>query len=174
MGYISDVFYMIEFEDAEKLAGFVAMARMEQEEFRYDGISDGMLHPYTFKDALNEPEMRFHPAGNCLIYEADLKWYDSCPEVQAHIALLDYARDQHNAATCFLRIGEDDDDSETDYTDEQEDWVEGHSHIWDVYINRRIDTYNIERSTSVTLEELMEGNNGAKRSNLRAGQTPAE
>tara|TARA_R100000963_G_scaffold32718_1_gene24616 strand:+ start:162 stop:614 length:453 start_codon:yes stop_codon:yes gene_type:complete len=58
----------------------------------------------------------------CLYYDGeDVKWYDSYSDVQSWMALLEVAKkyehlDEQLFSTAFTRIGEEDDDVETNYS----------------------------------------------------------
>tara|TARA_R110002049_G_scaffold101690_1_gene246782 strand:- start:3962 stop:4372 length:411 start_codon:yes stop_codon:yes gene_type:complete len=65
-----------------------------------------------------------HTTVNRIWYEGDdVKWYDSYSDVQSWMALLEVAQgyqhlDEQLFSTAFIRIGEEDNDVETNYTSE--------------------------------------------------------
>ena len=102
MGYRSDVAYVINFEDKQKLNEFIAKVM----------VLGGLV-----ADALKECEIDVvDGAFHCYrvnFYASDVKWYDDFPEVQAHHELMEMAieRDDDNGVI-FNRLGEDDNDIE--------------------------------------------------------------
>jgi len=58
--------------------------------------------------------MEWIPVVKCLKFSInDVKWYESDPDVQNFDKMMEFFRnDEHGYATEFIRIGEDDDDSE--------------------------------------------------------------
>lgn len=99
MGYTSDVAYIIHFDNVEQRDQFVTLMQAKNE-------------TYT-NQALAEVEYRYskHPI---ITFSADYqKWYDSYPDVQAHHRLMHDAVELYKAEYRFVRIGEDDNDIET-------------------------------------------------------------
>jgi hypothetical protein len=100
MGYRSDVALGIVFADAAKLKDFaLKVMAFQPQEVR------GALVQYSASEDSDEFIFAFLEQW---------KWYDSYPDVQAHVALQDFAR-EHGAATAYIRVGEDDDDVERDF-----------------------------------------------------------
>ena len=100
MGYRSDVALGIVFADAAKLKDFaLKVMAFQPEEVR------GALVQYSASEYSDEFIFAFLEQW---------KWYDSYPDVQAHVALQDFAR-EHGAATAYIRVGEDDGDVERDF-----------------------------------------------------------
>lgn len=131
MGYRSDVTSGIFANTDEALTGLVTAARLE-------GLP---------KDTIEEFErVRFADHVYALIYTAnDVKWYDSYTEVREHHEFLDFAESK-GFATAFVRIGEDDNDIQNDYSYPDEAEAPG----YDIYpyeylsVSRSIEVANYE------------------------------
>ena len=130
MGYRSEVAYRIVFDTEEVMQLFITEAKVKEETER--------VFKYVYDDEVDddgklqinegEKEISFHATG--------WKWYDEYPEVQAHLALLDLAREYnirevevnktehdgtevtelqeaHDIQYAFARIGEEQEDVDT-------------------------------------------------------------
>jgi len=106
MGYRSDVAYVIKFEDMDSLNAFKTCTLFEDKAMR-DALADCET---VEEDCL----IRFHAES--------VKWYPGYEEVQAHERLIKSACDEpFKAGARVVRIGENDDDIETDDFGEM-DW----------------------------------------------------
>jgi hypothetical protein len=101
MGYRSDVALGIVFADAAKLKDFALKVMAFQ--------------PKEVREALEEYSAS-EDDGLIFAFLEQAKWYSSYPDVQAHVALQEFAR-EHGAATAYVRVGEDNGDVETDFTE---------------------------------------------------------
>lgn len=99
MGYRSDVALGIVFTDKGKLKDFALKVMAFQ--------------PQEVREALEQYRASEDDAMIFAFLE-QCKWYDSYPDVQAHVALQGFAR-EHGAATAYIRVGEDDGDVESDF-----------------------------------------------------------
>ena len=100
MGYRSDVALGIVFADAAKLKDFALKVMAFQ--------------PQEVREALEQYSASEDSDAMIFAFLEQWKWYASYPDVQAHGALQDFAR-EHGAATAYIRVGEDDGDVETDF-----------------------------------------------------------
>ena len=100
MGYRSDVALGIVFADAAKLKDFALKVMAFQ--------------PQEVREALEEYSASEDSDAMIFAFLEQWKWYASYPDVQAHGALQDFAR-EHGAATAYIRVGEDDGDVERDF-----------------------------------------------------------
>ena len=131
MGYYSQVSIAIEFPSTQHLKEFVAVQRT---------IPDRNL-------ALE----RWQVVDKVLFYTNEFaKWYDDFPEVQAHMAVLKEANDQ-GFATSFLRLGEEYDDTEQEFTTgEHSDYTDPPSGYYLLSAQRHIELeFSSARATSV-------------------------
>jgi len=122
MGYRSEVIALI-YPDIGDCAG-----EPERGRGLYNQLK--LLMATTFKDLLEGEEMEFgaymswNDAEGVLKFDLkDVKWYDSYPEVQAFMAMLQaFAEGNDDSiegySTEFIRIGEDSDDTHTCVTGE--------------------------------------------------------
>ena len=118
MGYRSEVAYVIVFETVDKRDTFVELMRAKNDEHINTALKE-------VKALIGGREITFH--------ECQVKWYDGYPEVGAHDQLMRNARDLFDAATRFIRIGEETDDIE-DLVDDDPDWSTGEVYeLMDVY-----------------------------------------
>ena len=99
MGYRSEVAYVINFEDKQKLNEFIAKV---------------MVLGGDVANALKECEIEVvDGAFSCYrinFYAVDVKWYESYPDVKAHEQLLDFAGEwfpDGGVGWKFIRIGEE-------------------------------------------------------------------
>ena len=102
MGYRSDVKYVIVFPSVEKRDEFLVKQKMLGDRY----IQQAVNQLEVLED---KPVVRFHADG--------WKWYESYPEVRAHIVLCDIAAETYGAAWRFVRIGEDDEDIDVEQHD---------------------------------------------------------
>lgn len=110
MGYRSEVAYVIRFSSIDSMKKFVAINALIDE--RREALEECKVYLGGNGETRHPPELHFHVH--------DYKWYDSYPEVQAHMDLLDHVdeefcegrEDAAIAGYLFLRIGEDIDDIE--------------------------------------------------------------
>jgi len=109
MGYRSEVAYVIVFETVDKRDTFVELMRAKNDEHINTALKE-------VKALIGDRAITF-----C---EDRVKWYDSFPEVGAHDQLMSNARDLFDAATRFIRIGEETDDME-DLVHDDPDWSVG-------------------------------------------------
>ena len=100
MGYRSDVALGIVFADAAKLKDFALKVMAFQ--------------PQEVREALEQYSASEDSDAMIFAFLEQWKWYASYPDVQAHGALQDFAR-EHGAATAYIRVGEDDGDVERDF-----------------------------------------------------------
>ena len=97
MGYRSDVAIGMAFDNREALVAFLSSVKLS------GVIQPGELAHYTVTDVTHGVLLH--------TYFDNVKWYDSYPDVQCHVALLGAASD-YGAGTAFIRIGEEMDDTE--------------------------------------------------------------
>ena len=122
MGYRSEVAYVIVFETVDKRDTFIELMRAKNDEYINTALKE-------VKTLDRERAITFH--------EDQIKWYDSYAEVQAHEQLMINARELFDAATRFIRIGEETDDTE-DLVHDDPDWSKGE--VYDLMdIHRSID-----------------------------------
>jgi len=114
MGYCSDVIIAVAVPEAaaKELAALYAMNPLVQE---HNLLSQWQLYKTTCNGT---PAVIFEYKADCV------KWYDSFPEVQGIEHLPELAAMLHNereegfpAATCHIRIGEEEEDISLDYTE---------------------------------------------------------
>ena len=130
MGYRSEVAYRIVFDTEEVMQLFITEAKVKEETERVfkDAEEDGDFPDGVIRISVREKEISFHATG--------WKWYDEYPQVQAHLALLDLAREYnirevevnktehdgtevtelqeaHDIQYAFARIGEEQEDVDT-------------------------------------------------------------
>ena len=109
MGYRSEVAYVIVFETVDKRDTFIELMRAKNDEYINTALKE-------VKALIGDSAITF--------YEYQVKWYDSYAEVQAHEQLMINARELFDAATRFIRIGEETDDTE-DLVHDDPDWSKG-------------------------------------------------
>lgn len=97
MGYRSDVAYVIKFPDKDSLNAFKVSTMFEDKDMR-----EAMADCETVED------------HNIIRFSVEsVKWYESYPDVDSHVRLMDAACNELFKAGCrFVRIGEDYDDVE--------------------------------------------------------------
>ena len=118
MGYRSEVAYVIVFETVDKRDTFIELMRAKNDEYINTALKE-------VKALIGGREITFH--------ECQVKWYDGYAEVKAHNQLMENARAIFDAATRFIRIGEETDDME-DLVDDDPDWSTGEVYeLMDVY-----------------------------------------
>ncbi len=122
MGYRSDVRMVIQGPKELILTGFAALA------LTGDSVMQKALKEWDLKEdgvqvTVGEPDI---PLAVAILGRGGVvwKWYDSYGDVQAHIAIFDHFRQLYDdfpnelpylrLTGAFARIGEDDDDIETD------------------------------------------------------------
>ena len=112
MGYRSNVKALIYFANSDKNL------------LEYDKLK--LLFNTTFKDvfeAWGEDYFSWDDKHRVLKFNADsVKWYDSYPEVKLLVKFLEDVRDLEYEYE-FIRIGEEDDDTETDSTGDSEGFM---------------------------------------------------
>jgi len=112
MGYRSNVKALIYFANSDKNL------------LEYDKLK--LLFNTTFKDvfeAWGEDYFSWDDKHRVLKFNADsVKWYDSYPEVKLLVKFLEDVRDLEYEYE-FIRIGEEDDDTETDSTGDSEGFL---------------------------------------------------
>lgn len=129
MGYRSEVAYIVSFENAQQpevahknYLMFQAWVKghsvpiTEDQSFAsgIKQIETGEFHTYEemFKDQTEQYFFRWYPEQSMIaFYNHWTKWYESFPEVQWHMFLLDKVTEFGGAAR-FIRIGEDYEDVE--------------------------------------------------------------
>ena len=118
MGYRSEVAYVIVFETVDKRDTFIELMRAKNDEYINTALKE-------VKALIGDSAITF--------YEYQVKWYDGYPEVGAHDQLMRNARDLFDAATRFIRIGEETDDME-ELVDDDPDWSVGEvDELMDIY-----------------------------------------
>lgn len=136
MGYYSQVSYAIEFPNEGHLKNFVATFRVIPE----------------LKEALDETRV----TGRILFFDQDcVKWYEDFSQVRAHTRLINEANDM-GYATCFLRIGEEQDGVEHESQDgEHEDY--GNSQVcgYDLLSVRTAIVKGFHDDNPVTVDKLL-------------------
>lgn len=106
MGYRSDVLQAIAFPSKDKLISFLAECKLD------NVIDKEELDEYevrVFCDMPDLPETKFAYVLHAEFRE--VKWYDSFSDVQQHEAMLELANEK-GYPICFIRIGEDADDTQ--------------------------------------------------------------
>lgn len=109
MGYRSDIAYKIKFANKEDFWGFIAESKLDPDTAL---CFDKEENEEKFEVDEEHYEIRFLAEG--------WKWYDEYPEVQAHEALWDKAKERCNEEQvevdgAWCRIGEESDDNEEKY-----------------------------------------------------------
>lgn len=96
MGYRSEVAYVIRFESKEVMDTFIGVQLVKKDKHTTDALK----------------ELEIVEGGDPLIFfhVDDVKWYESYPDVKAHMDLIDDAVKNYEADVLFLRCGEDADD----------------------------------------------------------------
>jgi hypothetical protein len=130
MGYRSDVAYKIHFEDKDRFNAFIVEAKLDPNTQRCFDEKDFDWNNFTVDEELLDIRL----------FAQDVKWYDSYEAVGCHTALLKKARihnelsnEDNNGDVCwyiFSRVGEDEDDVESEF--------EGECDYSSVYISRQI------------------------------------
>ena len=106
MGYRSDVAFAIRFPTAEQRNAFAVAVRMNGNALELQCFDE-----YTEYD--DRTYAGFFP---------DTKWYDGYADVKAHHELMERAVDAHEGSYVFRRIGEEDDDIETQHAGVEVPW----------------------------------------------------
>jgi hypothetical protein len=122
MGYRSDVGYKIKFHDKETMAVFLAEAKSKEE---YKEALEDVKNKATGREGLEIDEDRLQ----IVYFATGLKWYDEYSDVQSHEALIDLAREYHEAGEskveyAFARIGEESEDVDSFASDD------GYELVW--------------------------------------------
>jgi hypothetical protein len=99
MGYRSDVCLAIGFKDRDAMRSFIGGVRLADDEWMFKALASMELVKDT-EDAC----IAFYYAGS-------VKWYDSYDDVQGYERLKKAVEDS-NGAWEFIRIGEEEDDTE--------------------------------------------------------------
>ena len=112
MGYRSEVAYLIMFNEQEVYNQFKVQYKLD-DTYKYCWEDEENTNEYA-------PTLKFNDEKCMVKFEAhDVKWYDSYPDVKCHDALLKLADEYYDKYNCvewaFVRIGEEDDDIETNY-----------------------------------------------------------
>ena len=97
MGYRSEVAFVISFKTKEEVDNYIA-PRLLDENLSWARNNFTRVH--------NDP-------ASIMFYHPEIKWYDSYPDVQALTNLYQDVIDAGGAYN-FIRIGEDDDDIQTE------------------------------------------------------------
>ena len=115
MGYRSDVAVGIGFTSREALVAFLATYRLASDPSTMDQLAE---------------DFRITELGKAIILHcnySDIKWYDSYDDVKRVHRLLSEANEA-GASTAFIRIGEEDNDIETEFNENEE-----HSQLWEFF-----------------------------------------
>ena len=111
MGYTSNVCYQIAFKDRDTINKYIALV---------------MAMGGERVKALKECDIERTPYGEYRInfYTTSVKWYESYPDVQAHMWLHEFAEERfpEDSSWVFVRVGEDIDDVECMYAENMTDW----------------------------------------------------
>ena len=106
MGYRSDVAFAIRFPNAEQRNAFAVAIRMNGNALELECFA----------------EYREYNDRTYTCFFSDVKWYDGYADVKAHHELMERAVDAHEGSYVFRRIGEEDDDIETQGNGEDAPW----------------------------------------------------
>lgn len=103
MGYRSEVAYVIRFRDKHLRNTFVELILAKGDKHLTDALNHCMVKPED---------------NTVCFYAPHWKWYESYPEVQAHNELMRWAKElyEDDCDYRFARIGEEQDDIESDIT----------------------------------------------------------
>ena len=118
MGYRSDVTLGVAFPSMEDLVAFVTKIKLA-----------GTMPPEEWEHYYTTPL----DGGAALLHATfnDVKWYESYPDVQGHIAMYGQANSDEYA-TAFVRIGEGQDDTVVEIIDPNDEY-----YLWDYFNVRR-------------------------------------
>lgn len=107
MGYRSDVKYVMLFKTQDHRNAFHMEAKLIASDVEYGlrVVDEDFDHRYDAHDVDFPYQIRVH--------YSDVKWYESTPWVDMQTKLMRLAVDGYEGAFVFLRLGEEDDDVET-------------------------------------------------------------
>jgi hypothetical protein len=133
MGYRSDVAVGIGFTSREALVAFLATYRLASD-------------PSTMDQLLED--FRITELGNRLVLHCnynDIKWYDSYEDVKRVHRLLSEANEA-GASTAFIRIGEEDNDIETEFNENDEQ-----TQLWEFFgVKRELICLDYDCAVNIT------------------------
>lgn len=114
MGYYSDVLSAVIFGDAaHNTAAMVA--------WKLHCAAESQPDPFD-KDLFGD-NITFHTIGSghpCILLRGERwKWYDSFRDVMAWTHFIEWMEEKHQAATVFIRIGEEDEDITREFKDSE-------------------------------------------------------
>lgn len=120
MGYTSDVAYVIKFDEVEQRDAFITLMQAKNDKL--------------VNQVLEEVEYRYSKDPVITFECTCTKWYENYPDVAAHHKLMHDAVELYGAEYRFVRVGENDDDIETQQDCDKHD-------LWDyVYPIRQVGT----------------------------------
>lgn len=123
MGYRSDVKYVLLFKTAEHRTAFHLEARLIAADV--DGgarlVDEDFMYHYDEHDSDYPYQIRVH--------HEDVKWYDSFEWVKLQDKLLNIVRDDYEGGYAYMRLGEDDDDVDTQGEGHGDSYVDYSSYI---------------------------------------------
>jgi len=107
MGYRSDVKYVILFTTADHRTAFHLEAKLIASDVEYGMrvVDDDFEYHYDESEIDYKYQIRVH-------YN-DVKWYENTPWVDMQIKLMQLASKSYEGAFVFMRLGEEDDDIDT-------------------------------------------------------------
>jgi hypothetical protein len=107
MGYRSDVKYVILFTTADHRTAFHLEAKLIASDVEYGMrvVDEDFDYHYDESETDYKYQIRVH-------YN-DVKWYESTPWVDLQIKLMQLASKSYEGAFVFMRLGEEDDDIDT-------------------------------------------------------------
>jgi hypothetical protein len=107
MGYRSDVKYVLLFTTADHRTAFHLEAKLIASDVEYGMrvVDEDFDYHYDESETDYKYQIRVH-------YN-DVKWYESTPWVDLQIKLMQLASKSYEGAFVFMRLGEEDDDIDT-------------------------------------------------------------
>jgi hypothetical protein len=107
MGYRSDVKYVLLFTTADHRTSFHLEAKLIASDVEYGMrvVDEDFDYHYDESETDYKYQIRVH-------YN-DVKWYESTPWVDMQIKLMQLASKSYEGAFVFMRLGEEDDDIDT-------------------------------------------------------------
>jgi len=107
MGYRSDVKYVLLFTTADHRTAFHLEAKLIASDVEYGTrvVDEDFDYHYDESETDYKYQIRVH-------YN-DVKWYESTPWVDLQIKLMQLASKSYEGAFVFMRLGEEDDDIDT-------------------------------------------------------------
>jgi len=133
MGYRSDVAVAIGFTSREALVAFLTTYRLAADPSTMDQLME---------------DFRITELGKTLVLHCnynEIKWYDGYDDVKRVHRLLSEANEA-GASTAFIRIGEEDNDTESEFNENDE-----HTQLWEFFgVKRELICLDYECAVNIT------------------------